>query len=49
MKREDLSVYKGTVLIVGRDKITVRFTDIEHNVVAEHAISTNTKREEDNS
>ena len=41
LKRDDLSAYKGTALIIGKDKITVRFTDINHSVAAEHIISVN--------
>lgn len=38
INRSDLSTFKGTALSIGRDCITVRFTDVEHRVVREYTI-----------
>ncbi|MBP3369314.1 MAG: metallophosphoesterase [Clostridia bacterium] len=38
LNRDDLSVYKGTALTIGKDKMTVRFTDKQHNIKEEHVI-----------
>ena len=37
--RKDLSTYVGTALIIGQEAITVRFTDRDMNVLAEHRIA----------
>ena len=38
LKRDDLSLYKGTALTIGDDCIRIQFTDINHNVVSEHIL-----------
>ena len=41
INRSDLSTFKGTALIIGTDRITVRFTDAEHQVVKEYTVDIN--------
>ena len=38
INRSDLSTYKGTALIIGKEKMTVRFTDVRSNVVGEYMV-----------
>ena len=38
LKRDDLSLYKGTALTIGDDRIRIQFTDINHKVVSEHIL-----------
>ena len=47
LNRSDPSAFKGTALTICKEKMIVRFTDIDFNVVAEHIISIKSKKEDD--
>lgn len=49
LKRDEVSLYKGTALTIEKKQMKVRFTDIYHNVISEHIISINTEKETDGS
>lgn len=38
VNKDDMSFYKGTALTIGKDKMTVHFTDKQHNIKEEHVI-----------
>ena len=46
LNRSDPSAFKGTALTIGKEEMTVRFTDIDRNVVAEHIIPIKSKKED---
>lgn len=39
INKENISAYKGTAITVGKNIITVRFTDVDHNVTEEHTVT----------
>ena len=47
LNRSDPSAFKGTALTICKEKMIVRFTDIDFNVVAEHIIFIKSKKEDD--
>jgi hypothetical protein len=41
INKQNLSTYKGTALTIGKDQMTIRFTDVQHHITEEHVVFLN--------